>query len=85
MFQEKDEEEGFAPMSAAWNGGKAIRPRRNMILLESGSTGVPDAESCSADTEALNVNTAATNATYQTGSEMGPECFVSLTYFFVLY
>ena len=72
-------------MPAAWNGGKAIRPRRDMISGGSGSTGVPDAESRSADTEALNVNTAATNAIYPTGSGMVPECFVSSTYFFVLY
>ena len=71
-------------MSAAWNGGKAIRPRRDMISGGSRSTGAPDAESRSVDTGALSVKTAVTNA-YQTGSEMGPECFVSSTYFFVLY
>lgn len=48
-------------MAAAWNGGKAIRPRRDMISEGSGSTGATDAESRSVDTEALNVNTAATN------------------------
>lgn len=72
-------------MAAAWNGGKAIRPRRDMISAGSGSTGAPDAESHSVDTEALSENTAVTNATYPTGSETGPECFVSSTYFFVLY
>ena len=72
-------------MAAAWNGGKAIRPRRDMISGGSASTGAPDAESRSVDTEALNVNTAVTNATYPTGSEAVPECFVSLAYFFVLY
>ena len=55
-------------MSVAWNGGKAIRPRRDMISPESVFTDVRNAGSCSADTEALNGNTAATNATYPIGS-----------------